>query len=75
MPGNVAFRYVGTLRMRCFPALGHLISPLTTHIVPPEASPRKTAVRAKRALRSAPVVLVRGVGMPAYTETGASIGV
>ncbi len=39
----------------------------------PEASPPTPAVRTKRALRSAPVVLVRGVRMPAYAETGASI--
>ena len=39
----------------------------------PEASPPTGAVRAKRALRSAPVVLVRGVRMPAYAETGASV--
>ena len=39
----------------------------------PEAAPPTSAVRAKRALRSAPVVLVRGVGMPAFAETGASI--
>ena len=39
----------------------------------PEAWPPTRAVRTKRALRSAPVVLVRGVRMPAYAETGASI--
>jgi hypothetical protein len=39
----------------------------------PEAAPPAPAVRTKRALRSAPVVLVRGVGMPAYAEAGASI--
>lgn len=41
----------------------------------PEAWPPTPAVRAKRALRSAPVVLVRGVRMPAYAETGASIAI
>jgi hypothetical protein len=39
----------------------------------PEAPPPTSAVRTKRALRSAPVVLVRGIRMPAYAETGASI--
>ena len=39
----------------------------------PEASPPTGAVRAKRALRSAPVVLVRGIRMPACAETGASV--
>ena len=39
----------------------------------PEASPPTRAVRAKRALRSAPVMLVRGVWVPAYAETGASL--
>jgi len=39
----------------------------------PEASPPTPAVRAKRALRTAPVVLVRGVRVPAYTDTGPSI--
>ena len=39
----------------------------------PDAAPPTPAVRTKRTLRSAPVVLVRGVRMPAYTETGASI--
>jgi hypothetical protein len=38
-----------------------------------EAWPPTRAVRAKRALRSVPVVLVRGVRVPAYTETGAPI--
>jgi hypothetical protein len=38
----------------------------------PAASPPTRAVRAKRAFRSAPVVLVRSVRMPAYAETGAS---
>jgi len=38
----------------------------------PGASPPAGAVRAKRALRSAPVVLVRGVRMPAHAETVAS---
>jgi hypothetical protein len=40
---------------------------------PPEVSPPTPAVRAERALRSAPVVLVRGVRMPAFAETGASL--
>ena len=39
----------------------------------PGAAPPAPAVRTKRALRSAPVVLVRGVRMPAYAEAGASI--
>src|SRR5215475_6764046 len=39
----------------------------------PLAWPPTSAVRTKRTLRSAPVVLVRGVRMPAYTKTGASI--
>ena len=39
----------------------------------PEAWPPTPAVRTKRALRSAPVVLMRGVRMPTYAETGASI--
>ena len=42
------------------------------HDLPETWSPTR-AVRTKRALRSAPVVLVRGVRVPAYTETGASI--
>jgi hypothetical protein len=40
----------------------------------PEASPPASTVRAKRALRSAPVVLVRGVRMPASAKTGGSVG-
>ena len=39
----------------------------------PEAWPPTRAVRTKRALRSAPVVLVRSVRMPAYAGTGTSI--
>jgi hypothetical protein len=39
----------------------------------PDAAPPTPTVRTKRALRSAPVVLVRGVRMPAYTETSESI--
>jgi len=39
-----------------------------------EASPPTRAVRTKRALGSAPVVPVRGVGMPAYAKTRASVG-
>jgi hypothetical protein len=39
----------------------------------PAAAPPAAAVGTKRALRSAPVVLVRGVGMPAYAEAGAAI--
>jgi hypothetical protein len=39
----------------------------------PETSPPTQAVRTKRALRSAPVVAVRGARMPAFAETGASI--
>jgi hypothetical protein len=38
----------------------------------PEAWPPTPAARTKRALRSAPVVPVRGVRMPAYAKTGAS---
>jgi len=38
----------------------------------PETWPPTRTVRTNRALRSAPVVLVRGVRMPAYTETSAS---
>jgi hypothetical protein len=40
---------------------------------PPVVSPPTLAVGTKRAIRSAPVVLVRGVRMPAYAETGASV--
>jgi hypothetical protein len=40
---------------------------------PPVVWPPTPAVRTKRAIRSAPVVLVRGVRMPAYAETGASV--
>jgi len=39
----------------------------------PGAWPPAWAVRAERALRSAPVVLVRGVRVPAFAETGASL--
>ena len=39
----------------------------------PEVPPPTPAVRTERALRSAPVVLVRGVRMPAFAETGTSI--
>src|SRR5215470_10221524 len=39
----------------------------------PAAPPPTWAVRAQRALRTAPVVLVRGVRMPAYAETGTSV--
>jgi hypothetical protein len=39
----------------------------------PETWPPTRAVRTKRAFRSAPVVLVRGVRMPAHAETSASI--
>ena len=38
----------------------------------PEAGPPTRAIRTKRALRSAPVVLVRSVRMPAYAEAGTS---
>jgi hypothetical protein len=37
-----------------------------------EAWPPTPAARTKRALRSAPVVPVRGIRMPAYAKTGAS---
>ena len=40
---------------------------------PPKVSPPTPTVRTKRAFRSAPVVLVRGVRMPACAETGTSI--
>jgi hypothetical protein len=39
----------------------------------PDVPPPTPAVRTERALRSAPVVLVRGVRMPAYADTGTSI--
>ena len=39
----------------------------------PKAWPPTRAIQTKRALRSAPVVLMRGVGMPAFAETGASL--
>src|SRR5215470_3133456 len=38
----------------------------------PDDWPPTSAVRTKRALRAAPVVLVCGVRMPAYAETGES---
>lgn len=38
----------------------------------PEAGPPTQAIRTKRAVRSAPVVPVRSVRMPAYAETDAS---
>jgi hypothetical protein len=38
----------------------------------PETWPPTRAVGTKRALRSAPVVPVRGLRMPTYAETGAS---
>ena len=46
--------------------------PLDDAYDPPGASPPTATVGTKRALRSAPVMLVRGVRMPAYAETGAS---
>lgn len=52
---------------------GSANQPLEDAHDPPGASPVTLAVRAKRALRSAPVVLVRGVRMPAYAKTDASI--
>jgi hypothetical protein len=39
----------------------------------PETWPPTRAIRTKRALRSAPVVPVRGVRMPAYAEADAPI--
>jgi hypothetical protein len=47
-------------------------APEDAHDVP-EVWPPTPAVRAKRAFCSAPVVLVRGVRMPADAESGASI--
>ena len=38
-----------------------------------ETWPPTRAVGTKRALRSAPVVLVRGVRMPTYAEAGAAV--
>jgi hypothetical protein len=45
------------------------------HDLPGASPPPTRAVRTKRALCSAPVVLVRGVRMPAYAETGASFAI
>lgn len=39
----------------------------------PETSAPARAVRTKRAVRPAPVMLVRGIRMPAYAEAGTSI--
>ena len=59
--------------MRSLPATRPANQSLDAAHYLPEAAPPTPAVRTKRALRSAPVVLVRGVRMPAYTETGASM--
>jgi hypothetical protein len=52
---------------------GSANQPLDDAHDPPGAWPPTRAVRTKRALRSAPVVLVRGVRVPAFAETGASL--
>jgi hypothetical protein len=58
--------------LELFPS-GSANQPLGDAHDPPKVSPPTPAVRTKRAFRSAPVVLVRGVRMPACAETGTSI--
>jgi hypothetical protein len=74
-PRAVLMVYVARLAVACLDIFtsGPTDQPLDDARDLPEASPPTGAVRAKRALRSAPVVLVRGIGMPAYAETGASV--
>ena len=58
--------------LELFPS-GSADQPLDDARDPPALSPPAPAVRTKRALSPAPVVLVRGVRMPAYADTGVSI--
>jgi hypothetical protein len=66
---RVSFTKVAVICLEIFTS-GPANQPLDhAHDLLPEASPPTPAVRTKRALRSAPVVLVRGVRMPAYAQT------
>lgn len=69
---RVSFTKVAVACLEIFTS-GSANQPLDDAHDRPEASPPTPAVRTKRALRSAPVVPVRGVRMPAYAETGASM--
>jgi hypothetical protein len=66
------FTKVAVARLEIFTS-GSANQPLDDAHDPPGAWPPTRAVRTKRALRSAPVVLVRGVRVPAFAETGASL--
>jgi hypothetical protein len=68
----VSFTKVAVACLEIFTS-GSASQPLDdAHNLPEIPSPTP-AVRTERALRSAPVVLVRGVRMPAYAEAGTSI--
>ena len=73
MTGDSHVLFCGILGGRFLRATRPANQPLDDAHYLPEASPPASAVRAKRALRSAPVVLVRSVRMPANAEACASI--
>jgi len=66
------FAKVAVACLEIFPS-GSANQPLDDAHDLPEVSPPARAILAQRALRSAPIMPVRSVRVPAYAETGTSV--